>query len=425
MQSTTRSTTRRLRGRLRDRSRSGHRTPAAPAAAAHARVARCRRWPGRGAAGRAARRGPPSGPQALRRLVPQALVVAFLAGGTSAFVAEDKAIELSVDGKPRTLHTFADDVTELLADEGVAVGAHDVVAPAPGTRADQRRRGRRPLRAAPCASPSTASGARCGRRRARWTGRCGSSGCVRRARTCPAARSRRIGRTGSTLDVRTERTVTVMADGRARTVRTNAATVREAVEEAGITLRGQDTTSVPPGSFPRDGQTVTVLRITAHEEVREEADPVRRARARRTPRCSGAPRSSSGRGSRGCGASPTPSARSTGCAEPRRLGTEVVREPRTQVVKVGTKPLPTSVPGADGLNWQRARGTASPGGGPTRSTPPARTAASTSSTPGPGRASAAPAAPRTRPPRNRPSGRRSCMCGGGRVLGRTAGPAAG
>ncbi|MGW3730223.1 ubiquitin-like domain-containing protein, partial [Streptomyces sp. NPDC000851] len=69
----------------------------------------------------------------VRRLLPQALVVAFLAGGTTAFVAEDKAVELSVDGEPRRLHTFADDVTELLAEEGVEVGAHDVVTPAPGT----------------------------------------------------------------------------------------------------------------------------------------------------------------------------------------------------------------------------------------------------------------------------------------------------
>ncbi len=103
---------------------------------------------GRAREGRAARRRKGSErPDAIRRLLPQALVVAFLAGGTTAFVAKDKAIELNVDGKPRTLHTFADDVTELLADEGVAVGAHDVVAPAPGTDAGQRRRGPCPLRA--------------------------------------------------------------------------------------------------------------------------------------------------------------------------------------------------------------------------------------------------------------------------------------
>ncbi|MFD8963028.1 resuscitation-promoting factor, partial [Streptomyces anulatus] len=46
-------------------------------------------------------------PESLRRLVPKALVVAFLAGGTTAFVAHDKAVRLSVDGTPRTLHTFA------------------------------------------------------------------------------------------------------------------------------------------------------------------------------------------------------------------------------------------------------------------------------------------------------------------------------
>ena len=36
---------------------------------------------------------------------------------------------------------------------------------------------------------------------------------------------------------------------------------------------------------------------------------------------------------------------------PRLVRTEVVREPREQVVKVGTKAMPTSVAGADGLNW--------------------------------------------------------------------------
>ena len=37
--------------------------------------------------------------------------------------------------------------------------------------------------------------------------------------------------------------------------------------------------------------------------------------------------------------------------KPRRTRSEVVREARTQVVKVGTKPVPTSVRGADHLHW--------------------------------------------------------------------------
>ncbi|MFE7355858.1 ubiquitin-like domain-containing protein [Streptomyces sp. NPDC057543] len=89
---------------------------------------------GRAVARRAApRHRAPAGPESLRRLVPQALVVAFLAGGTTAFVACDKAVTLDVDGRPRTLHTFADDVDEFLADEGVTLAARDSVTPALGS----------------------------------------------------------------------------------------------------------------------------------------------------------------------------------------------------------------------------------------------------------------------------------------------------
>ncbi|WP_069768626.1 resuscitation-promoting factor [Streptomyces sp. LUP30] len=287
----------------------------------------------------------------MRRLLPQALVVAFLAGGTTAFVAEDKAVELTVDGKPRTLHTFADDVGELLAEEGVKVGAHDVVAPAPGaalTSGDEVAvRYGRPVRL-------TLDG----HRHDMWTTAHTVEEALRQlwvraeGAYMSVSRSQPIGRAGLALDVRTERSVTVMADGRARTVRTNAATVREAVQAAGITLRGQDTTSVDPGSFPRDGQTVTVLRITGSQEVREEQIPfpvrrtedpslfkgtevVERAGQPGLRRITYALRTVNGVRQR-----------------PRRIRDEVVRAPRTQVVKVGTKPRPTSVQGADGLNWQ-------------------------------------------------------------------------
>ncbi|WP_020128415.1 resuscitation-promoting factor [Streptomyces sp. 303MFCol5.2] len=287
----------------------------------------------------------------IRRLVPQALVVAFLAGGTTAFVAEDKAVELTVDGKPRTLHTFADDVSELLAEEGVRVGAHDVVAPGPDaelTSGDEIAvHYGRPVRL-------TLDG----HRHEVWT----TAHTVQEALQqlgvraegayMSVPRSQPIGRAGLALDVRTERSVTVMADGRARTVRTNAATVREAVAAAGITLRGEDTTSVAPGSFPRDGQTVTVLRITGSKEVREEAIPFD---VRRTDD------SSLFKGTEVVERAGQPGLRRITYAlrtvngvrqTPRRIRDEIVREPRDQVVKVGTKPLPASVRGADGLDWQ-------------------------------------------------------------------------
>ncbi|GLJ87549.1 hypothetical protein GCM10017589_01490 [Streptomyces poonensis] len=306
---------------------------------------------GRARARRAARRRRTAErPAPLRRLVPQALVVAFLAGGTSAFVAKDKAIELNVDGEPRELHTFADDVTELLAREGVDVGAHDRVAPALGA----------PLTTGDEVAVAYGRPVRLtldGQRRDVWT----TARTVERAlqqlgvRTEGAyvstERARPIGRAGLALDVRTERTVTVMADGRARRIRTNAATVREAVEQAGITLEGQDTTSVPQESFPRDGQTITVLRIKGRKEVREEPIPfdVERTedpslfRGTEVVEWAGEP------GVRRV----TYSLRTVNGVrqKPRRLHSEMIRPPRTQVVKVGTKPLPSSVQGTDHLDW--------------------------------------------------------------------------
>ncbi|SHI19907.1 resuscitation-promoting factor [Streptomyces sp. 3214.6] len=287
----------------------------------------------------------------MRRLLPQALVVAFLAGGTTAFVAEDKAVELTVDGKPRTLHTFADDVGELLAEEGVQVGAHDRVAPGPNaelTDGDEIAvHYGRPVRL-------TLDG----QRHDLWTTAqtveeaLQQLGVRAEGAYMSVSRAQRIGRAGLALDVRTERAVTVMADGRARTIRTNAATVREAVEAAGIVLRGQDTTSVAPGSFPRDGQTVTVLRITGAKEVREEAIPFA---VRRTddPSLFTGTEVVEQVGQPGLRRDTYSLRIVNGVKQkPRRIRSQIVREPREQLVKVGTKPLPTSVRGADGLDWQ-------------------------------------------------------------------------
>ncbi|MFH9398890.1 ubiquitin-like domain-containing protein [Streptomyces sp. NPDC017638] len=307
-----------------------------------------------GPGGRSARRRRARGAErpesAVRRLLPQALVVAFLAGGTSAFVAEDKAIELSVDGRPRTLHTFADDVGELLAEEGVRVGAHDMIAPAPDTELtsgdEVAVRYGRPVRL-------TLDG----QSRQVWTtahtveGALAQLGVRAEGAYLSVSRSQRIGRAGLALDVRTERAVTVMADGRTRLVRTNAATVREAVEEAGITLRGQDVLSVPGDSFPRDGQTVTVLRVTGRREVREEQIPFPAVRVADATLFEGTEVvTEPGR----------PGLRRTvyyvrtvnGVRQrPRPERSELVRAPRTQVVKVGTRPRPDSVHDADHLDW--------------------------------------------------------------------------
>jgi resuscitation-promoting factor RpfB len=290
-------------------------------------------------------------PDALRRLLPQALVVAFLAGGTSAFIASDKIVKLDVEGHPRTLHTFADDVDELLADEHLALGAHDDVSPghshdlAAGDEIHVRY-GR------PVALTLD------GEHHRVWTTARTVDGALRQLGVraegayLSAARSAAISRQGLDLDVRTERTVTFMADGRERTIRTNAATVHEAVEQAGITLHGQDTTSVDPDSFPREGQTISVMRITGGQEVREV--PVDFTTERHEdPTLYKGTEVVAQRGEKGVERI-TYSLRTVNGVrqKPQRVSSALVRQPRTQIVRVGTKAMPTSVHGTDGLNWQ-------------------------------------------------------------------------
>ncbi|SFJ75158.1 resuscitation-promoting factor [Streptomyces pini] len=309
---------------------------------------------GRAAARRAAReRKAAQRPEVLRRLLPQALVVAFLAGGTCAFVVDDKAVSLSVEGEdgPRTLHTFADDVSELLADEGVSVGAHDAVSPAPGESLSHGdsvtvRYGR----------PLTLT--LDGRPRRVWTTAATVEAALRGIGVRPEGartsvpRDRRIGRDGLALTVWTERSVTVLADGREHTVRTNAATVRGALADAGVELRGADRASVDPDSVPRDGQTVTVLRITETERVRDEPVPYTTERREdpALPRGTEVVEQAGAPGLRRL----TYEVRTVNGVRQRPRLTEavVVRAPRPQIVRVGTAEPPSSVRGADGLDWE-------------------------------------------------------------------------
>nr|WP_307821801.1 ubiquitin-like domain-containing protein [Streptomyces coffeae] len=312
---------------------------------------------GRAAARRAARRRRSADrTDPMRRLLPQALVVAALAGGTSAFVAHDKAVQLIVDGEQRTLHTYADDVGELLAEEKVRVGRHDIVAPAPGeslASGDEVavRYGR----------PVTLT--LDGRRRQVWTTAGTVDGALRQLGVraegafLSASRSAGISRRGLSLDVRTERTVTFMADGREHTVRTNVATVGEALKAAGLTLRGKDTTSVPPGSFPRDGQTVTVMRITGGKETHDTPLPYNTVR-RNDPTLPRGTEVVARQGEPGS-LRTTYRVRSVNGVRqrPHKLGSEVVKAPVSKIVRVGTKPPPPppASPGgghSDGLNWQ-------------------------------------------------------------------------
>lgn len=285
-----------------------------------------------------------------RRLVPQALVVAMLAGGTGAGAAGAATVRLSVDGAARTVRTAASDVAGVLREQGIAVGAHDLVAPAPGHPlhdgdAVAVRYGR------PLALTLD------GRRRRVWTTATSVSAALRQlgvradGAVLDASRGAAIGRRGLALDVRTLRRVTVVADGRAHVVRTHAVTARGAVADAGVLLAAEDVLAPAPDTFPDDGRTLTVHRVRDSVTVRREPVPyrtVRRADARLP------------RGTRVVDVHGRAGVRELSYAvrtvdgvpgAPRPLGSGVVRPPVTEVVRVGTRPVPAAPAAGGGLNW--------------------------------------------------------------------------
>ncbi|SHL97379.1 resuscitation-promoting factor [Actinacidiphila paucisporea] len=270
-----------------------------------------------------------------RRLVPQTLVVAVLAGGAGAYVAADKTVRLSVDGRERTVHTFAADVAGVLRRQHIAVGGHDIVAPAPG----------RPLHdgdtvAVRYGRPLTLS--LDGRRRRVWTTATTVAAALRQLGVradgafVDASRGAAIGRLGLALSVRTQRRVTVVADGRAHIVRTHAVTVRGAVADAGLVLGAEDTLSPAAGSFPAEGLAVTVVRVRTSQSTRREPVPYGVVR-RRDP--------SLPRGSTAVSVAGRPGLREVSYAvrtvdgvtgSTRVLRATLVLAPVTEVVRVGT-----------------------------------------------------------------------------------------
>ncbi|MGH3326507.1 MAG: ubiquitin-like domain-containing protein [Streptomycetales bacterium] len=190
----------------------------------------------------------------------QAVAVATLVGGTTAFVSFDKAITLSVDGKRRTVHTFAATVGDVLKREGLSVGEHDTVAPAPTTKIGDGsnvaiRYGR------------LLTLTKNGQTRKVWVTATNVQNALDQlglrvdGAYLSASRSLPIGRQGLSLTVRLPHHLTFFVDGERRELTTTAPTVRQAMHQAGIRLDEDDRTSVPLGSYPKDDATISVLRI--------------------------------------------------------------------------------------------------------------------------------------------------------------------
>ena len=189
-----------------------------------------------------------------------ALVLFGLIAGSVTWMSMDKSVQLRVDGEARSIKTYASTVGGVLDDQKIVVGAHDTLAPGRDAKiADGSeivlRRGRLVTLTVD------------GKPRQVWT----TATTVQEALEqvgyrqnglfVSANRSTRLPLEGYQLTVRMPKTVTIVADGRKRSITTTVPTVSEAMEAAGVTVDGDDRVSQLAGATVRAGMTITVTRV--------------------------------------------------------------------------------------------------------------------------------------------------------------------
>ncbi len=199
---------------------------------------------------------PPRRLTARTRLAAQAAVLAAVVAGTTGFAALHKQIVVEVDGQSHTVTAFGRTVGDVLAGQGVVVGAHDSVVPAVGQVA------------ADGARIVVAHGKEVrvevdGQERTVWTTARTVGGVVDqlglRDSRASASRSESVGR--DVLRVSTAKHVRVAIDGSTLDLTTTGSTVREVLSQAGVVLGEHDLVSVPLDAAAVDGLVVMVTRV--------------------------------------------------------------------------------------------------------------------------------------------------------------------
>ena len=186
-----------------------------------------------------------------------ALAVAASSFGVAHY---DKAVEVSVDGKPSSVHVLGSTVADVLDKQDIAVGPHDVVVPSLASAVNDGdhisvRYGRK--------LTVTVDG----QTKEYWTTATTVDSALKdlgiRAdgAVLSASRSQSLGRSGLTLAVTTPKKVTFVADGKTRTVTSTSSTVFGLLAELGVTKKVDDVVSPTMPTALDQGMKVTLKRV--------------------------------------------------------------------------------------------------------------------------------------------------------------------
>lgn len=269
-----------------------------------------------------------------------ALVTVFLVGATSAFVAFNKTVTISVDGKTREVSSFARNVSTVLEASGVSYGPRDLVVPAPdeglGSDAHIVVTHARQVRLTVNGETSTV-----------WV----TANTVKealqqldvnaRGAALSASRSSRLPTSGFALKVRTPRTITIKIGGNKLETTTTAPTLGKALEQAGIKLGPHDKINANVDARPKEGQVVRIMQVLGAPEKRRvslDYETVRRANDEMFEGESKVVRA----GREGLKKIVVATILDQGKRVEKVVSEKILREPRKQVVAYGTKEPETS-----------------------------------------------------------------------------------
>ncbi len=193
-----------------------------------------------------------------------------VAAGSVGVAHYDKAVEVSVDGQPSSVHVLGSTVADVLDKQDIAVGPHDVVVPSLASSVSDGdhisvRYGRK--------LTVTVDGAT----KEYWTtattvdSALQDLGIRADGATLSASRSQPLGRGGLTLAVTTPKKVTFVADGKTRTVTSTSSTVFGLLAELGVTKKLDDVVSPAMPTALDEGMKVVLKRVVIKKERATEA----------------------------------------------------------------------------------------------------------------------------------------------------------
>ena len=278
-------------------------------------------------------------------------VLAGLVGGITAFATASSAtpVSLVVDGKRHNIDTSAHDVRAALAAAGYHVNRHDIVAPSLTSAIHQHttivlKRGRL-LRLTVDGAPKSV-----------WTTEPTVSAALAQlgytsSEFVSVSRSRRLPLTATSMTLRSPKPVTVHHDNKVAHVTSTAPTVDDLLTQLGVHLDGNDRVTPALTSTVRAGMKIVVDRVRVKhfsKTVKTDYDIVKHNDHAIYEGNTKVVRS----GHEGRTKIVYEVVFVNGRKTHRKVvDREVLRSPRTEVEKVGTKNRPQPKLSNNGLNW--------------------------------------------------------------------------